>query len=232
MAPEAKFIVAFSVLGLLWAPSRGAVAQDSEPPPSPGPAATVDGELPAEGPLVPEPKKRPTMLAGEVHGSLVFPIADDPLCPSGADCIFGTGGGIGGRVERRWPTGIALSVVYEAWFHDSSSVWEVSTLQMIGAGLRYFFMEEIMWHPYVGVQGGLAIFGDTLKASGIGGAVEPIIGIEWELSQTLAFTFALAGRMFLTSSFTTENDGVERAADQGVNAALSLRFGLAIMESP
>jgi hypothetical protein len=182
--------------------------------------------------LIPLPTQNPPELAGEVRLSGVFPVADSPLCPSGSACIFDGGGGVGGRIERRWPSGYTLGLNYDAWFLDANGVYEITVVQMIGAGVRYLMLRDSMTHPFVGINVGALALGDSFKVAAVGGAAEARAGVEIELTETLALTVASAWRVFFTTEFSTNNGAQPRGEDGGPNVAATLQVGLAIMEGP
>jgi hypothetical protein len=182
--------------------------------------------------LIPSPDELPPVLAGDVHASGVFPVADDALCPADAECIFGGGGGLGGGIERRWPSGYAMGVGYDFWFLDANGVYEITVLQMVSLGVRYFFLPKLQSHPFIGGRIGGLVLGDTFKVDSVGAAAQLRAGVEIEITDTVAFSVASAWRLFFASAFTTPNDGVERAQGGGVSVAGTLQFGLSILEEP
>ncbi len=215
------------VLSLLLAPAAGGVAraQTSE---TGGPA-----EEPAEAFELPRaPDELDPLLAVEVHVAAVFPVARRPLCPPGSACVFAGGGGVGAGIERRWPTGVALGLAYDAWFLDSNSLYELGVMQMLSARLRYYFLPDGVLHPFVTGAVGALIFGDTLRIATVGVAVEPSVGAEIELTESIGLTAALPWRFFTTSPFQTTRDRVDRAEDPGVNVAVSFQLGLVIVDTP
>lgn len=209
---------------------------------SPLPARAQSAAALAEGsendtsrPVLPAPKEHPPVLVGEVHSSLVFPFVDDGLCPSTADptvCVFGQGGGVGGSIERRWPTGVALSLGYDAWFLEGSGLWEISVLQSLSASLRYLFLQDRLFHPYVAAGVAGTLIGDTFEVAAFGGGVRGEVGAEIELTETIALRLGSVWYVFLTNEFVTDNDGVSRGGVGGLNAAAAIQAGLVILESP
>jgi hypothetical protein len=178
---------------------------------------------------IPEPRRRPPRLAGEVHLEAVVPVATAPLCPADAACILGAGAGVGGVVERRWWSGVSLGLAYDAWFLNGNGVYEVTVVQSLGALLRQQFLLENMAHPFVGVGVGGVLLGENFGASAAGLALEGHFGVEIEMSPALAVTITTVWRLFVTTSFRTPADGVRRVADQGPNLAATLRLGLVIL---
>lgn len=172
------------------------------------------------------------VLAVEVHVSAVWPVLREPLCPPEPDCVFGGGGGVGGSLERRWPTGMSLGLAYDAWFLDSNNIYELAVMQMLSARVRYYFMQDTALHPHVGAGAGALIFGDTLEIATVGFAIELSVGVEWEVTETISVSVAMPWRAFTTSSFQTTRDRADRAEEAGVNLAASLQIGLTILERP
>lgn len=179
---------------------------------------------------IPLPGERSAIFAGEVHLDGVFPILRKPLCPSGAACIFGLGAGVGGLFERRWLSGFSLGVGYDLWLLDSNGVYEVTAIQDLSANIRYRLLPRRRAHPFIGAAVGGLLLGGNLNVAAWGGSAEAVIGVELEMSDSLALVIATDWRLFMTSSFRTQNDGVERVRDQGVDFAAGLRLGVAILQ--
>lgn len=180
--------------------------------------------------LPPPRSELPVRLAGEVSLQLVFPFAQDSLCPEGSDCILGSGGGLGGLLEWRLPSGLGLGIGYDAWFLDGNGVNELSTFQALRFSLRYKLLRDRQVHPYLGGSIGGLVLGDTFDAEAVGGIVDLLLGVEIELSATLAFTAGVVVRFLTTSSFRSNSDGVERAQGFGVDGAAALKVGLVLLQ--
>jgi hypothetical protein len=185
----------------------------------------------------PAPDDQEPVLGGEVHILAVAPIATPPLCPgpdSGPDevaCVFKGGGGVGVSLERRWPRGLSIMLGYEAWFIDSDAVYELAIMQVVRAMVRYLFFDRAAVHPFVGFGLGAMLFGDTLSIAAVGGAIDLAIGVEIEVTETLALVLATPVRIFTTTSFVSPRDGARRAEDGGFNSAVSLHIGLSVLAS-
>jgi hypothetical protein len=177
----------------------------------------------------PAPGSVDPVLGGEVHVIAVSPLAREPLCPPDAACVFSGGGGIGVSLERRWPEGLSIMLGYEAWFLDSNTVYELAVLQGVRAMLRYLLFQRSAVHPFGAVGIGALIFGDTLTIAAIGGALDVGVGLEVELTETFSLVVMIPARFFITSSFVTPRDKTHRAEEGGVNSALSLHIGLAVL---
>ena len=67
-----------------------------------------------------------------------------------------------------------------------------------------------MVHPYVGAGVGAMLFGDTLRVASVGGVLDVLAGVEFELTETLSLTTGVQWRLFTLSSFESEPDGVGR----------------------
>ena len=174
----------------------------------------------------PPPEAHAPVVAGEVHLDIVFPFADRPLCPSGGACVFGGGGGIGGIIEWRYPSGWALGAGYDVWLLDGNGVHELSTLQALRFVARHYFLRERQVHPFVGAAIGGLLFGDAFRRNAGGGLVDVFAGFELEIVPTLAFVADVGVRLFATSPFTSRSDGVDRASRFGIDGAATLRVGL------
>lgn len=178
----------------------------------------------------PAPDNQSPRIAGEVHLDLAFALADSNICPSGGECVFNSGGGIGGALERRYPSGAAVGIGYDAWFLDGNGVYELATLQVLRGYVKYLLLHDRFMHPFFGVGVGGVLFGDSFRVESVGGALDFISGVELEVSPTLAVTTTLTWRLVMNTAFTTENDMFPRSQSPGVNVALGLQFGLVILE--
>jgi len=197
------------LLGAALSPVAAAAAQDRFEPP-------------------PEPDQLPPSVSGTVWFSAVFPLVNEHTCPSAADCVLGGGGGIGGGIERRWPTGLTIGLEYEAWFLNSAGIYELGIMQALTAFARHLLLRDNIIHPYLGAGIGGVIFGDTLRVDTVGLALNLLTGIEWEISETVSVVVALVGRLVTLDTFITDADGIQRAEGFGVDAFLGLRLGVAI----
>jgi hypothetical protein len=183
----------------------------------------------------PAPDAQEPVLGGEVHIIAVAPISTQPLCPPpespGVEvaCVFEGGGGVGVSLERRWPRGLSIMLGYEAWFLDSGAVYELAIMQVVRAMVRYLFFDRAAAHPFVGFGLGAMLFGDTLSIAAVGGAIDIAIGVEIEVTETLALVLATPVRIFTTTSFVSPRDGTRRAEDGGFNSAVSLHIGLSVL---
>jgi hypothetical protein len=178
--------------------------------------------------LPPDPYSLDPVVSVGFHLGLVVPVARDPLCPSGSDCVFQGGGSFGVVLERRWPSGPAIGLGYQLWFLDASGIYELGLMQELRAQFRYLFLMEAILHPFLGAGIGAVVFGDTFAVATVGVAVDAFLGVELELTETISVHVAIPWRVFRTDSFTTRRDRVRRAEEAGFNVAASLELGLAI----
>ncbi|MEM9066858.1 MAG: hypothetical protein AAGE52_00090 [Myxococcota bacterium] len=181
--------------------------------------------------LPPPPSSHPPRIAAEFRLDVVFPLDQKPICPSGSRCVFGGGAGLGALVEWRWPSGLGLGLGYDAWFLDGNGVHELTTMQSLRVGVRYQFLRDRQTHPWIGAAFGGLLFGDTFRADAAGGLVDVQLGVEFELSASLAFTIGATLRWLSTTSFRTSSDGVERAEGFGPVGAAALSVGLVLLPS-
>ena len=177
----------------------------------------------------PAPENREPALGFEVHVSAIAPIVNEGLCPSTARCVFGGGGGVGGSVERRFASGLAIALGYDALFVDAAGIYEIGVVQFLRAAVRFVFLPRHLFHLVLDAGAGALVFGETFRVAAVGGALQFAIGGELEVTPTIAFTSALVTRVFTTSSFTTATDGTTRGAG-GFDAALALQLGVQIVE--
>ena len=206
---SAAFVVA------CWGVSCGAAAQDDEGTPH------------VEPPPAPDTHD-PTLLVA-VHLGGIIPLEASDICPGDALCVLNGGGAVGVEIERRWPFGLGVSVGYDAWFVDSGGVFELGTVQIVRAAIRYVFGLEWVVHPSIHLGAGALVFGDTFLVSTVGGAVEAGAGAEIELTESVALTAAARAWVFTTTPFTTERDRTLRSEGLGLNAALQLDVGLVVL---
>jgi hypothetical protein len=193
-------------------------------------AAALAPSLAAAQPFQPppEPNELPAVVSGTIWFSAVFPLVNGHTCPSTGDCVLNGGGGIGGGIERRWPTGLTIGLEYEAWFLNSSGIYELGIMQALTAYARHLLLRDNIIHPYLGAGIGGVIFGDTLRVDTVGLAINLLSGIEWEISEDVSVVVSLVGRLVALDVFTTDADGVQRADGFGLDAFLGLRLGVAI----
>jgi len=210
--------------------ARAAIAQDApvdtarvveERPPTQNDQGDADSALASPAPM----RARDSVLAGEVHVQAVAPFVDS-LCPSHTECLLKEGFGVGGSLERRWSFGGALVFGYDLSFLSGSGVYEVGTLQTLRAGAKYVIPLGTQLTPYIDLEVGALLFGDTFQVATAGGAVQLGAGIEYELSDTLSFVAGLVFRGFTTGSFITGADRVVRGRDPGASLALLIEVGV------
>ena len=197
------------------------------------PAATAEsGSRTTRLEAPPAPDQREPFLAGEVNMALVFALGMPGLCPDGAGCVFESGGGVGGLIERRWPTGLAAGLAYEAWFLDSSGVYELGVLHTLRVSVRHLLLPAARLHPFFGGGIGALLLGDRLRIASVGAAIEGSVGLEVEVTESIALTLRLPIRLFMMSGFVTPRDRVERATSPAINTAAAAILGLVILETP
>ena len=175
--------------------------------------------------LIAAPNKRPPILAGELHISLMLPINDSRLCPDGAACIFGTGGAVGASFQRRWRRGIALGIGYELALQDGKGVYELTVVQSLRGLFQYAALPERWVHPLFRISAGPALIGDSFSVAAFGGVGEFQIGAEFELSEKSAAIAAFGWSLIRTRSFTSPRDGVKRATRRLFDSAATLQVG-------
>lgn len=171
-------------------------------------------------------------LAGEGYVATIFPLSSDPLCPTGADCIFQGGFAFGAALEWRWPKGLAMGIGYDAWFLDGNGVYELGVMHFVRGHIRYLFMHDRLLHPFVGASLGAFVFGDSFGVATAGIGLEGRVGVELELTESIALLVAVPLRAITSLPFQTERDRVERAQDIGVSFASALQIGMTIVDVP
>ncbi|MFT3928236.1 MAG: hypothetical protein QM778_37255 [Myxococcales bacterium] len=179
--------------------------------------------------IPPAPARAKPRLALELHATFASPLDNHSLCPSGVGCVLQSGGGLGGSLERRWPTGLGAFGAYDVWFLDSDSVYELGVQQAFRGGVRYTMPTENIFHPLFDVSLGVMGYGDTFRVATVGALVEFFAGGEVELSATFGVRAGIGLRVFTVSPFRTERDSIERG-QSGVFAEMFLaQMGLTVM---
>lgn len=198
-------------------------------PPTPVRAEAEDGTETGLPELPPSPEARPQTRVVEVNAGLVGAFANSALCPPDADCILGGGFALGFTYEWRRPSGFTLGLGYDLWILGGGTVWDASTLQDIRFAGRYLFLPEISVHPYLLYGAGVVGLGDLFRISTAGAALDAGFGVEWEITESLAFTFSFELRTFMVVPFTTHEDGVQRGQDPMPNMLGAIQLGIVII---
>jgi hypothetical protein len=179
----------------------------------------------------PAPGDHDAMLLVEVHGGVAVPIERGTICPAGPECVFGLGVGFGVELEWRFADRVGLITGYDFLLLDSKNVFELGTLHAVRGGLRYTLDDTTMVHPFIDATiGGLA-FGDTASVATAGLLVTAGGGAELEIDGVVAFFAGLEAWLFATGAFLTR-DGVLRANGFGVNVAIQITLGIAVVIEP
>lgn len=172
------------------------------------------------------------VLSGALYLGFSLPLENGALCPSAAECVYSNGGGVGGHVERRWPSGPAVGLAYELGFVNSNGVFELGLIQELRGQAKYYFLPRSLVHPFVGGGVGAVIFGDTFRVATAGVSVTAIVGLELELTELLSAFVTLPVRAIRFAPFTAGRDGVRRAADGDFSVTAALQLGLVITQIP
>lgn len=176
--------------------------------------------------LPPSPAKAKPRLMFEVHTGFSAPLNHSALCPSNAGCVMENGGGVGSSVERRWPGGLGVMAGYDLWFLDTDSVYELGVQQLFRGGLRYTFPTNYIFHPMFEFGAGLMVYGDTFQAATAGVLLQPVAGVEVELTESVGLRCGLGVRVFSHQAFRTQRDGVLRGGSGTFSESLYLELGL------
>ncbi|MCA9580154.1 MAG: hypothetical protein KC416_00075 [Myxococcales bacterium] len=210
------------LLMLLPCPVDGQGGEGEDRPGSRGPS-------PRHLELPQPPSSLPPVFAVEAHASFVVPVSRVSLCPRAAECVFHGGFGVGGRVERRWASGLGLGLGYELWLLDSGAVYEIGVAQSVLLMGRYTLFDSHRLHPSLGLAAGPMIFGDTFGVATLGVNFIVSAGLEIELTEAISISLGVPWHVFLTGPFTTPADGVARA-EEGANTAFALHVGLLVLD--
>jgi len=153
------------------------------------------------------------------------------VCPGGAKepCVIGGGGGLSLGGAYRTPDD-TVGAVYEATFHESSSIYQRGVLQQLRGEWRrrprwFSFSDGV--NGFYGFGAGAAIYGDNWRAATIAGLAQTMAGVEVDLGVKLALVVSLSYRAFLFRSFT-DASGEQRPT--GVAQFLGLELGLELHE--
>lgn len=174
----------------------------------------------------PSPAKAKPSLIFEVHTGFSAPLNHAALCPSEAGCVMENGGGVGSSVERRWPGGLGVMGGYDVWFLDTDSVYELGVQQLFRGGLRYSLPTNYIFHPMFEFGAGFMVYGDTFQAATAGILLQPVVGVEAELTESVGLRFGLGVRVFSHGAFRTQRDGVLRGGGGTFSESLYLELGL------
>lgn len=182
--------------------------------------------------LPPEPDERPPRRSIEIDLGLTAPLFSGSLCPSGHRCLVGGGASFGVLVERRRPRGFSLGIGYELALLDGHTVYEISTTQELFVAFRHFFLPREALHPFVSSGGGVVVLGDTFRIDTVGVNGHLDVGLEAELSETVACTFGLGLRMGWFLPFSTEVDNARRSRGGEPTLLVLARVGLVLITGP
>ncbi len=167
----------------------------------------------------------------DVHGAAIVPLVDVQICPPGAQCVLGPGVGLGASVELRFPDRFAIIGAYDFGLVDSDSVYEIGALHAVRGGFRYVIDDASRVHPYLDVLGGFIAFGDTSTVATAGGVVCGGVGLELELSESVAITGSASAWLLLMAPFTAR-DRVLRASPTGADLVLQITLGVSVAVGP
>jgi hypothetical protein len=191
--------------------------------------AQAAGPGPSGFELPPSPAKAKPQLIFEVHTGFSAPLNHDALCPSDAGCVMENGGGVGSSVERRWPGGLGVIGGYDLWFLDTDSVYELGVQQLFRGGLRYSLPTNYIFHPMFEFGAGFMVYGDTFQAATAGILLQPVVGVEAELTESVGLRFGLGVRVFSHRAFRTQRDGVLRGVSGPFSESLYVELGLTFL---
>jgi hypothetical protein len=194
---------------------------------SPAQAEADTGELHFEVP--PAPANAKPLLTFDVHTGVTAPLNHRALCPKTAGCVLKAGGGVGGSVERRWPSGFGVLGAYDLWFLDTDSVYELGVQQQLRGGVRYTMPTEVIFHPMFELTAGVFLYGDTFRVATGGAALQLIAGSEIELTEAVGLRLGFGLRVFSHSAFRTERDGVLRGKSGLFSESFYLEVGLTFL---
>jgi len=179
--------------------------------------------------LPPSPDDLAPFLVGIVEGIILGGVHRPSLCPNGEHCVLNTGGGLGARMEWRFPKRVSTGFGVELLLIDGSSLYEISTMQTLRYTIRVLGLRERRVHPLLDAAVGVALFGDSFTVDTFGGFLDLRGGIEVELNQQLAVDFGFGVRALTFAPYETALDGAERGGSFGLDLALGFHLGFVIM---
>lgn len=185
------------------------------------------GEFQFEVP--PAPAQAKPLLTFDVHTGFSAPLNHHSLCPKDVGCVLKAGGGVGGSIERRWPSGAGVMGAYDLWFLDTDSVYELGVEQLLRGGLRYTMPTEVVFHPMFELTAGFLLYGDTFRVATAGAALQLLAGSEIELTEAVGLRVGFGLRVFSHSAFRTERDGVLRGKNGLFSESFYFEAGLTFL---
>jgi len=174
----------------------------------------------------PNPAMRRAVRGVDVRLVLPFPVYAKPLCPNPAPCIVGIGGGVAVFLERRFQSGFALGGGYEVGLYAAEAVYELTTLQSLGARGRWIMRPESSGHPVFEVGLGAIALGNVFSIASGGPYLDLGFGGELEMTESLAFAIGFRVRTMMFVPFTSQPDGVERSVSPYVDVLVALHAGI------
>lgn len=195
-------------------------------PPSTAHAWARDDGTDAHLVVPPPPKLAPPRLTLGLHTGISAPLNHESLCPAGLGCVLRTGGGVGGSLEQRWPSGFGVAVAYELFFFDTDSVYELGVQQILHAGLRYTMPTDVIFHPMFAITGGAHVYGDTFAVATGGVLCQIMAGADIELTATFALQIGVGLRIFSHRAFRTRRDDVLRGDGGKFSESFLFEVGL------
>lgn len=196
---------------------------------APSPALAEPAAAPADA-IIPAPRHQRGTLAGIFRLNVAFPVQTQALCPEGAACILGRGGGFGAAMQFRWSGGLHLAVSYDAWLTEGGGVYVPTSLQFIQTHIGYILPTSGPVHPFLQLGGGMHFVGERLHQAALGASLDVVLGVEAELHANYAVSLALGTRWLSSETFVTDADGVVRGGSLPLTAAVYVSLGLVLLQ--
>jgi hypothetical protein len=171
-------------------------------------------------------------MVGIVEGGIYGAPYNRPFCPQGEACLLRTGGGIGLRLEWRFPSLVSTGIGLDYTFVDADGLHEVGTLATVRYTVRAAFLPTARYHPLLDAGLGLALFGDTFTIDTAGGALDLRGGVEIEVTPSMAVDLALGVRLLAVAPYTTDADGVRRGEPFGPSVMVGVHASLVLLPEP
>ncbi len=125
---------------------------------------------------------RVTYLQYGIAFAVELPVGSAFCADPQLDCIFGTGGGIAGRLGLRLPGPWYLGAAYELSKHDSTKIYRLGILQQLRAEGRYYVFEGRDVAPFAGLGVGVSGYGNEWAVSTSGPIASASLGVEYQIA--------------------------------------------------
>ena len=152
-----------------------------------------------------------------------------PICPAVANCILGSGGGVGVRVGWRPSDFLYIGGAYEMSKQEPNQLYLLGILQQVRGEMRRYFPTGRETMPFAVVGLGMHGYGNEWGVDTWGPSATVGGGIEIELGRPLALELTLAYRPMYFQAWV---DSSTLSHDAGVAHFVGLEIALEAKDSP